>query len=561
MVLLNVPPQLTPPSEVSGFVANATVPVTVSGADHDATGVHVTRPAPPAMFSEAPFVNRPVDTAAAPLGLSTTLAAFELPLTGPVAIVPVVELRVKVPAALKTTLERVREADLKMQKIQRHARSSLGTLSIALFLSANCLLKQAYPVPIAQLPVTVNAPVAVKLAEPALEIEAEVMDTVLTDTGASSDTPALLVTVSGTPSAVAGVQLIVPEPANCRRTLPVPVPVLTEAEEVGAMDTVPAAPPLSGPVLMLPPAVIRVNVEAELVTVLASVIAALPVLIEQVPVTMKAPEVVSARLVPIREPEQLTEASAVRSTVNETGPDTVSGALQNATGVHVTVPPPPLRVSEAPAVKRPVVTAAVPDGGAMTTLAAKPPPLTGPVAMAPPVVVRLRVPAVVNAAEVKVTAAEPVLIEQTPETVAAVEVKAKPELEMDEEVMVRVVAVTAASRVTPALLVTVSGTPKAGLGVHAIAPAPASVNETLPEPEPVLTEAAAVGAIDTVPAALPLRPPMEIEPPAVIRLSGGGDDALQVDGGRAGADRARAGHREHTRGGESKIGADQAAAA
>jgi hypothetical protein len=125
---------------------------------------------------------------------------------------------------------------------------------------------------IEQEPDTLTAPVVVK-AKLELVIDAEVIASVLTDTAASRVTPAVFVTDRGTLSRVAGVQLIIPDPANWSCTLPEPVPVLNEAAADGLIRTVPAEEPLSGPVLIEPPAVTRSNTTEALVTVLARVMA------------------------------------------------------------------------------------------------------------------------------------------------------------------------------------------------------------------------------------------------------------------------------------------------
>ncbi len=124
-----------------------------------------------------------------------------------------------------------------------------------------------------EVPEKVAAPVVVS-ANAVAVIEEALIVRVLIDTEACSVT-AQLVTLSGTASEVAGVQVIVPAvAASSNVTLPEPAPVATEAEAVGAIKTVPAALPLSTPVEMVPPAVIRVKVAAALVVVLAIVMAA-----------------------------------------------------------------------------------------------------------------------------------------------------------------------------------------------------------------------------------------------------------------------------------------------
>jgi hypothetical protein len=98
-----VPPQLTVVNAVRA-VLKVTGPEIVSCAAQAGLGVHVGVPPPPPSVSVAPFVNAPVLTAAAPVGLMTTLATCELPSTAPVAIEPVLVVRVRVPAALKKLL-------------------------------------------------------------------------------------------------------------------------------------------------------------------------------------------------------------------------------------------------------------------------------------------------------------------------------------------------------------------------------------------------------------------------------------------------------------------------
>ncbi len=117
------------------------------------------------------------------------------------------------------------------------------------------------------------APVAV-MPKPAPVIEAAVIVREVTDAAAPSVTPTALDTSSGTPSAADGVQVMGPEPASDSRTLPEPAPELRAMAAVGATDTVPAALPLSVPTVTEPPLVMRLRVEAELVTTLASEIAA-----------------------------------------------------------------------------------------------------------------------------------------------------------------------------------------------------------------------------------------------------------------------------------------------
>ncbi len=248
-----------------------------------------------------------------------------------------------------------------------------------------------------QVPETVEEPVTVN-AKAVLVIDAPVRVSEPTETAAFKVTPAVLVTVSGTPRAVVGVQLIAPAPASANKTLPVPAPVLTDAAEVGAIETVPAADPLSAPVEMAPPAVIRLSVATALVTVPPKVMAPFQVEIEQVPATVNAPKVVSAKFVPIRLPPDaahVTVLKEVNATVNDTAPATVSGAFHSATGVQLTVPAPP-SVSDAVLVNEPVLTVAAALGLITTELEPKPPPFTAPVDTEPEVVVRVNVAPALN---------------------------------------------------------------------------------------------------------------------------------------------------------------------
>jgi hypothetical protein len=358
LALVRLPPlfKMRVVNEVRG-VAKITAVFTVRGAFHNTTGVQVAEP--PALLNVrvAPAVNKPVDTATAPLGAITTDPANELPLTAPVDTAPELVASVTVPAALNAAL-------------------------------ANVI--PAVPVLTEQTPEKVATPVVVRLEE-ALVREAAVIERVVTDTAACRVTPAELVMVSGTPSAEAGVQVMAPEPASAKATLPEPAPVATEAAEVGEMDTVPAAEPLRAPVEIAPPAVIRVRVTGAVVTTPPRVIGAVPVLMEQAPATVNGP-VVMPRLELVRLAElQVTATKEVSAAANVAGPFTVRGALQPAAGVQAGVPPPPLRVKETPFVNKPVDTAAAPLG-AITILATNAPPLTAPIVMAPLLELKVSVP-------------------------------------------------------------------------------------------------------------------------------------------------------------------------
>jgi hypothetical protein len=270
---------------------------------------------------------------------------------------------------------------------------------------------------------------------------------------------------------------------------------------------------------------------------------AYPVLILQAAVTVNALLVVRAKFTldkapPV--PPQLTVVKPVRAVLKVTGPETVRGAAQDRLGVQTGVPPPPPRVSVAPLLKAPVLTAADPDG-AMTTLATLVLPSTGPVDTEPVLVVRLREPLALK----KVLPSEiepplhdgdtvsrcltrtannsdacyPVAIVLVPVMRAApVAVIPKPELTTAVEDNVRAVTVAAASSVTPTEFETRSGTPSAAVGVQLIVAEPPRDSCTLPEPAPVLRLMAVLGVSATVPAALPLREPRDTEPPFVTRL-------------------------------------------
>ncbi len=97
--------QVTVVKEVKA-VANVTEPCTVNGPAHDATGVHVRVPVPP-IDSAAPFVNRPVLMAAAPVGDTSTTAANVAPFTAPVDTEPVFVTSDIVPAAVAVMLAKL----------------------------------------------------------------------------------------------------------------------------------------------------------------------------------------------------------------------------------------------------------------------------------------------------------------------------------------------------------------------------------------------------------------------------------------------------------------------
>ncbi len=363
--------------------------------------------------------------------------------------------------------------------------------------------------------VTVKAPLVVR-AEPAL-LKVPPQLTVLREVNGVVKVTVPL-TVSGADHEATGLHVGVPAPPPILREALVKRPVVTGALPEGAISTVAVNEvPLTAPVDTAPVLVASVRVPDAPKTVSASVIAAMPVFTVHAPFEVKVDDVVRAKpeLVRLAPLEQRTVDREVRAVAKVTAPFTMSGPAKLATGVHVT-PPPRLRIAEF--VNKPVLTA---DEivGAITTVGLNAPPLTAPVLTAPEEVISDRVPAAEKVAPASEMAAVPVLIVQVPETVEEpVTVKAKAVLVIDAPVIVSEPIDTAASRVTPAMLVTVSGTPSVVVGVQLIAPVPASASDTLPVPAPVLTDAAEVGAIDTVPAADPLSAPVEMAPPAVIRL-------------------------------------------
>ncbi len=209
------------------------------------------------------------------------------------------------------------------------------------------------------------------------------------------------------------------------------------------------------------------------------------------PLTVSRPLVVKARLVLVRVPAHVTVVKEVSAAANVTGPLTVSGAAHKATGVQTGVPPPPLRVSAAPLVNRPVLTAA-PPLGLITTNEENVPPFTGPVDTAPEDVVRVRVVEPPNVTDARVMAAFPVLIAQVPETVSAPDVlRAKPVL-LNPPAQVMVATDRAVAKFTARL--TVSGAFQLATGVHVGTAAPAlNVSDAALLKRPVLIEAEPVG--------------------------------------------------------------------
>ncbi len=288
-------------------VWNATLPLILRSAAKPAAGVHVAVPVPP-MASLTEPLNAPVLTVVEPAGAIDRVPAA-VPATVPITIAP-----------------------------------EVITLNVTTAFTVTPPLKVMAPLPVLMpdAPVTVTRPVA---TTPRLLLDRVplVNATVLRPVKAVCRTT-LLAIVNGRAKLATGDQfrLGAAPPPRDSSTLPLPAPVVTVATADGAIDTVPAAEPLSAPVEMLPPADTNVKVTTAFTATLFRpiVVDAPDTVIEDAPVTVTAPVVpkfcalvtAPALMVIVVTPVSGFEPVSAKS------PFTIKGVVYVAGGAQLTEP-------------------------------------------------------------------------------------------------------------------------------------------------------------------------------------------------------------------------------